>query len=352
VPDSRPTIDVTAFPDSLLLQSSGDIVPRKLYARVGFPEGEAPDYGGSRIFVRVRPSAKLGMKNEMFTEETKGEIRPPQLDDPADNYCMELIQGYSPFEGGRPIPGPGWFEIFDLEEADVREDVEVEAFLFWNTGRWCAEKRLAVRQCTHPARLVRRFPIAQTGGLIAIGDLNGDGRPEFVISSGASRQTAYRADGDILWDHDDPEATRIASHNCLYPIYDIDGDGRNEYVTIRRVEGDYGLCIVDGRTGTVKRHTRMPEAIATPDDPPIINVQIANLRGLARPADIVFSHHYSDITAFDDRLDVLWRRDLWGGRAGPSSVIHLDQALKPVSLMGSVIRPHSRTSMAMATTRW
>lgn len=308
---TRPSVDVTAFPDEILLSHQGDLVPRKLYARVNFPPDSEESYGDCRIFVRVRPLAGRGMKDEMFTDETKGDIREPRLDDPEVNYCMELVEGYSPFEGGRPVPGPGWFEIFDLEEAGAREDVEVEIFLFWNTGRWCAEKRLAVRQCSHPARLIRRFPIVETGGLLAIGDLDGDGQLEFLISVGARRQTAYRSDGDILWDHHDPEATRIASHNCLYPIYDTDGDGQNEVVTVRREGDSYFLCIVAGRTGAVKRRTLLPKAVKIVDDPPIINVQIANLRGLARPADIVFSHHYSDITAFDDKLNVLWTRDLW-----------------------------------------
>ena len=311
MPEGRPTINVTAFPDEVLLESEGPLVPRKLYARVDFPDGVEEDYGDFRLFVRVRPLARLGMKNEMFTDATKGDILNPQLDDPSLNYCMELVEGYSPFEGGRPVPGSGWFEIADFDEAGVSEDVEVEVFLFWNSGRWCAEKRLAVRQCSHPARFLRRFPIVEAGGLIAIGELAMTGEPDFLVSVGARRQTAYRSDGEILWDHHDPDATGIASHNCLYPIYDIDGDGENEVIAVRRDESGYFLCILEGKTGATKRRALMPPAIKIVDDPPIINVQIANLRGLERPADIVFSHHYSDITAFDDQLNLLWRKDLW-----------------------------------------
>ena len=309
--DTQPTIEATVFPDDVLLAGRGDIVPRKVYARVGFPQGRDADYSALRIFVRVRPLRRLGTRDEAFTDATKGDIHDPQLDDPALNYCMELVEGYSPFAGGRSVPGPGWFEIFDLEGAGVDEDVEVELHLFWNTGKWCADKRMAVRRCSHPARLVRRFPIVHTGGLIAIGDLDGDGESDFVISAGATRQTAYRCDGEILWGHADPQATRVQSYNCLFPIYDIDGDGRNEFVTVRRDGDAHFLCILDGRTGATKRRTPLPECVQVVDDPPMVNVQIANLRGLDRPRDIIFSHHYSDITAFDDELRVLWRVDTW-----------------------------------------
>jgi len=309
----RPKIELTCFPDDVLLACDGEIVPKKVYARVQFPEGTEEKWDGLRLFVRVRPSRKLGMREEPFTDATKGEIGDPQLDDPDQNYCMELIEGYSPFEGGRPVPGAGWFEVFDLEQAGVQEDVEVEVHLFWDTGKWCADRRMAVRRCSHPARLVRRFPLRQARGLMAVGDLDGDGELDFILSAGAGRQTAYASDGKVLWDHADSEAGGIQSYNCLFPIYDIDGDGRNEFITVRRDADQYFLCILDGQRGEVKKRTPMPEAICVFDSPPMVNVQIANLRGLERAADVVFSHHYSDATAFDNELNVLWRADLWGG---------------------------------------
>jgi len=311
MPPERPTVSLTCFPDEDLMAWRGEIVPRKVYARVELPAGAAQGCEALRLFVRVRPASKLGVKEEPFTDATKGDIHDPQLDDPAENYRMDLVRGYSPLEGGRPVPGPGWFEVFDLQREGVREDVEVEAHLFWNTGKWCGDRRVTVRRCSHPARLISRFPIGEARGLIAVGDLDRDGQMDFVVTAGAARQAAYRPDGAVLWDHHDPGATRINAHNTLVPICDIDGDGANEVVAVRR-EGDaYFICVLDGRTGAVKRRAPLPEPVRAYDDPPIINIQIANLRGLERPSDIVFSHHYSDIMAFDEKLNVLWQMDTW-----------------------------------------
>ncbi|MBI2194154.1 MAG: hypothetical protein HYU36_19435 [Planctomycetes bacterium] len=315
MPTEKPSLHLSLFPDPVLLEHTGDLAPRKLYARVDIPEGSTDHYGNLRLFVRVRPLKGAGTRDEMFTEATKGDIHHFRTDNPQTNYLMELVEGYSPFVGGRPVPGPGWFEIFDLQHAGVREDVEAEVFLFRDTGRWCAETRAALRLCSHPARLVKRFPIRETAGLIALGDLDGDGRLEFLLSSGSQRMTVYTFDGQVLWDHDDPQAVRYARYNCIFPICDIDGDGRQEVIGVRRDETKYFLCILDGRTGAAKRRIPVPEAVKILDDPPIINVQVGNLRGLDRPSDILFSHHYSDITAFDSELNKLWRVDLWAGES-------------------------------------
>jgi hypothetical protein len=307
----QPTIEVTAFPEDVSPPTGSELVPKRIYARVSIPEGNDETYNSFRFLLRVRPLVKLGAKDEPFTETTKGDIRDPQLDDPSINYRMDLIEGYAPFTGGRPVPGPGWFEVFDLDAARVREDVEVEAFLFRHTGRWCAERRITLRRITRPARLVHSFPLLDTRGLIAIGDLDNDGQLEFLNSAGAERQTAYRADGQVMWDHHDPAATRISTHNCLFPIYDIDGDGRKEVIAMRHDGGNYYLCILEGSTGAVKRRIALPKAVKILDDPPMVNIQVANLRGMSRASDIVFSHHYSDITALDQDLNILWCRDLW-----------------------------------------
>ncbi|MBI4027060.1 MAG: FG-GAP repeat protein [Verrucomicrobia bacterium] len=307
----QPTVEVTPFPTRVLLESPGDLVPRRVYARVELPAGGADAYDSLLLFVRVR--ALRGIQAEMFTEQTKGDIHRPQYDDPSANYCMELVESFSPLKGGRPIPGPGWFEIFDLENAGVREPVEVEAIVLRKHGRrrWCSEKRLIVRPCPRPARLRRRFPIQDAGGQVAIGDLDHDGELDFLVTAGAMRQTAYRHDGEVLWDCHAPEARILNTHNTLVPIADLDGDGRSETVGIRREGNDFFVCVLDGRHGTVKRKTPHPACIMAYDDPPMCNIQAADLRGLGQPRDLIVSHHYSDITAFDDRLNVLWRQDLW-----------------------------------------
>ncbi|MCX7047053.1 MAG: carbohydrate binding domain-containing protein [Candidatus Sumerlaeota bacterium] len=139
---------------------------------------------------------------------------------------------------------------------------------------------------------------------VAIADLDGDGRFDFVIkqpnynvdpyvnywkkSQDTFKLEAYRSDGKFLWRYDMGWAIEEGMWYSPYIVYDFDGDGRAE-VAVKAGEGDPRdadgrvttgleyLLIMDGATGKEKTRAPWPSREGYPD----YNYYCRNQLGLA-----------------------------------------------------------------------
>ncbi len=162
-----------------------------------------------------------------------------------------------------------------------------------------------------------------TGRHIRFGDLDGDGRMEIVLAQYTSMLnggdfaflsclTAMDLDGRVLWQWGEPNrAHGIIPADLCFQIHDVDGDGEAEVVCCR----DFQICILEGRTGRLKRATPTPEpgpmATWLPEDDlfriPGDSLCFADLRGIGQRRDVLVKDRYSNLSAYDENLNPLWR---------------------------------------------
>jgi hypothetical protein len=87
-----------------------------------------------------------------------------------------------------------------------------------------------------------------TAASVAVGDLNGDGRPDVVVGSWDGHVRAYANHGQLLWNVSPfwgpgAQPTRIEAGAI---IADVNGDGHQDVI----VPTDSAVFVLDGRTGT------------------------------------------------------------------------------------------------------
>jgi hypothetical protein len=220
---------------------------------------------------------------------------------------------------GLMATGPARFgrAVVDVDEeehrriqSEARADVDVTA-------------AAAIRQ-PRPV-LWRRIdtPGFGTGRHVRFGDLNGDGRLEMVMAQYTgmldggdfaflSCVTAVDLDGRVLWQWGEPNrAHGIIPADLCVQVHDIDGDGRPEVVCCRNFE----ICVLDGRDGSLKYSAPTPETgpMATwlpEDDLPRIpgdSICFADLEGAGARRNLLVKDRYSNLWAYDSRLNPLWK---------------------------------------------
>ncbi|MBD3291668.1 MAG: hypothetical protein GF393_01985 [Armatimonadia bacterium] len=188
-------------------------------------------------------------------------------------------------------------------------------------------------------------PAGPCGGDLRIGDLDGDGRVEFVCYRNLAFLKpafigAFDLAGETLWTFGDPDrvvdvpdedATALGLMPPERPgpvaVGDIDGDGRIEvlalvlrdYVTTThhwRLDG-VGFVLLDGATGEIKRRGRceaLEKASAYLEGDLLhanfvhLRLMLCDLRGTGRPADFVLKAG-ERVFAFSEHLDLLWTYD-------------------------------------------
>lgn len=160
------------------------------------------------------------------------------------------------------------------------------------------------------AELIKEFDIhASGGGKGLLGDIDGDGRMELIIVQAddgiddryiphqVTCVTAYRLNGEMLWQTGEPQKN-CGTFGSDFPaqVYDIDQDGRLEILCIM----DKEFIILNGTDGTVKQKYPLPAEHAHDC------IIIANLRGLAYPQDLILKDRYRNLWALTDRFELLW----------------------------------------------
>ena len=176
-------------------------------------------------------------------------------------------------------------------------------------------------------RLWRKFSTDPHGAAsqVRFGDLDGDGQLEMLLAQNiqtVSRDafdiisclTAVKLDGTVLWQVGKPSpGNDVLTNDNPFQIHDIDGDGRNEVVTIR----DFQLQILDGRTGKVKQWRWMPEAPALPakhSDSAMRPYErefgdslfFVNISGNKNRQEILVKDRYQYFWIYNNKLEFLW----------------------------------------------
>ncbi|MCX7795746.1 MAG: hypothetical protein N2380_04425 [bacterium] len=170
------------------------------------------------------------------------------------------------------------------------------------------------------------FPNGKGAGRsIRFGDLNGDGRLEFILAQNIRRtmgdnfctisyMIAYDLDGNILWELGEPSSKNALVTNDLpFQIYDIDEDGDNEVICIRNFE----IQILEGRTGKIKEKYPAPKSKSTKrwanDFSEDIFYRIAgdsimfcDVSGRNEPKDILIKDRYHNAWVYNNNFKLLW----------------------------------------------
>ncbi|MCX5415928.1 hypothetical protein [Streptomyces sp. NBC_00059] len=155
-------------------------------------------------------------------------------------------------------------------------------------GKEQASSKIFTLSANHAKEPVVRIPLQQGGPIkfTWVGDLDGDGRYDYVVDRQTSPQQieAYRSDGTLLWrmdmgpnstDQNNIEggsSTIDVGHWDGVTVHDLDSDGRAE-VAVRIADGvtfgdgetfSYGddthqfIAILDGRTGAARATAPVP----------------------------------------------------------------------------------------------
>jgi len=179
-------------------------------------------------------------------------------------------------------------------------------------------------------------------GFVLTGDVNGDGEVEYVHVSGSMHAAAYRGNGELLWRYDDPEG--VLAYSIHSSLWDLNGDGRSEFVCPRGRFGELKLCMLEGATGRVIREIEYPlinKLEPIPFDAPDLwprlretghtirvvgnqhmlggYIRAANFRGLDSQRDVMLQvgeQNCVTIVALTDELETLWVHRCENGRGG------------------------------------
>ena len=251
------------------------------------------------------------------------------------------------------------------------------AFGDWTTHkRSIAAARADYLGSTPGMRLYKEIDIsAYKGSYLCLGDLDGDGRVDYLLYKNGSaytvpgRLTALDHDGKLLWEVGD---TSLASHlsvgsagvgqpgttpalRGIATIYDIDQDGQAEVIAELWQNDRPTLCIIDGRRGEIRRQIDSPldmtirQPAALGDRQPSRShpvIRIARLHGPDGPPSIVLKYGASngiDCHAFalDASLKVLWH--IAGGKHSMGhipTVADVDADGKDEIVLGHMLADH------------
>lgn len=207
-------------------------------------------------------------------------------------------------------------------EAEMQDD---EVARLESQARAESEELAELRARYPQPRLWRQIetPDFGAGRHIRFGDLNGDGRLEILLAQNIklldggnypliSCLTAIDLDGKVLWQWGEPHREHgMITADLPFQIHDIDGDGAEEVVCCRNFE----VCVLEGSTGKLKYSAPTPEPgpMATwlrEDDLfrlPVDSICFADLRGAGVRREILLKDRYSNLYAYTDRLEPLWK---------------------------------------------
>ena len=196
-----------------------------------------------------------------------------------------------------------------------------------------------------------------TGRHVRFGDLNGDGRLEMVLAQYTamlnggdfaflSCLTAIDLEGKVLWQWGDPNRGHgVIPADLCFQVHDFDGDGTAEVVCCR----DFEICVLDGATGALKYSAPTPDpgpmATWLPEDDlyriPGDSLCFADLEGAGARRNLLVKDRYSNLSAYDNRLNPLWR--FHGNTGHYPAVADLDGDGRDEVMVGYTMLDHDGT---------
>lgn len=144
----------------------------------------------------------------------------------------------------------------------------------------------------------------------AVGDLDGDGKSEIVVATGAGVVTAIRGDGHVLWERNIGGSAPSWATSAPVIFAASDGQGR-----IAVASSESQLWCLDRHGQTVWRRPTRGAAAST------ISVGDLDLDGRA---DICLVTQLGVIHRFDESGRELWQIDMQGRSLAPGAMIDLD----------------------------
>jgi len=152
-----------------------------------------------------------------------------------------------------------------------------------------------------PSRIIP-LDTGYAGEWLVAGDLDGDGRAEFIAArndnQAVTSAAAYRLDGALMWTWGEESKGKSGfSYDVPLMPHDLDGDGKDEvYLSVPG-----SLVVLDGTTGAELRRHPLPEGLAVDDC-----VTFADLSGVGRPTDMIVKTRYTRLWAFTADWQPLW----------------------------------------------
>lgn len=175
-----------------------------------------------------------------------------------------------------------------------------------------ASKIISVtKRFQYPYRSIDEFggvPWADSINYFVTGDINGDGLIELILSRGDVEQIALDLDGRVLWHFLDPSAdwTHRRPDSSVF-IWDLDRDGRTEFVCTRRIGGQEHVCLIDAATGECRQTTPLTDRTHECDNRGFVRLGL--LDGPEHPGYVVAGWDYGRLAVYDSGLRLVWEQD-------------------------------------------
>ncbi len=195
------------------------------------------------------------------------------------------------------------------------------------------EEELKPLQLDPDVKLLRTYDVPRSQ-VAKFGDLNGDGRTDFIVLTPEYSIHAFNHDGEELWSWKAPQeyASERASFEAPGLVWDIDNDGAAEVIHWRQSDGQEWLVAADGATGEIKYRTPWPTK-PLPHAYNNFRLAVGNLDGDYPDEIVVFTDMGGqiNITAYDRELNKLWQHE------ETKKKDHLGHYVYPVDLDGDGI---------------
>jgi len=124
------------------------------------------------------------------------------------------------------------------------------------------EADLIPYQLKNEAKLLKEYKIPPATSAVKFGDVNGDGKTDFMAITDDYSTYVFDHDGKELWSYKSLQDS--AKDEAPGVIWDIDQDGFGEVIHWRYTDGKEWLVIADGRTGVIKKKTEWPTTAPLP----------------------------------------------------------------------------------------